>query len=139
MNRKSFLLGCLALTFLSGSALAEVPGIDKNSLAALDKQVGVVMEGYNTKNWKTFYGAGWADQTKAMQNEQTFNALYTNMYLKQYGTLKNRKISESKSSFGPMNAVLFYDADFSIKKGKLAVNFFKEGGKWKIQQVQVSP
>lgn len=139
MNRKSFLLGCLALTFLTGSAQAEVPGIDKATLAGLDKQVGVVMEGYNAKNWKTFYGSGWADQTKAMQNEQTFNVLYTNMYLKQYGTLKNRKINESKSSFGPMNAVLLYDADFSIKKGKLAVNWFKEGGKWKIQQVQVSP
>lgn len=139
MNRKSFLLGCLTLTFLNGASLADVPGVDKATLAALDKQVGTVMEGYNAKNWKAFYGSGWAEQTRVMQNEQTFNALYTNMSLKQYGTLKSRKINESQSSFGPMNAVLFYDADFSVKKGKLAVNFFKEGGKWKIQQLQVNP
>lgn len=139
MNRKNFLLGCLALTFLSGSALADVPGVDKATLAGLDKQVGTVMEGYNANNWKAFYGSNWAEQTKAIQTEQAFTTLYTNMYLKQYGTLKNRKINESKSSFGPMNAVLFYDADFSKKKGKLAVNWFKEGGKWKIQQLQVNP
>ena len=139
MNRKNFLLGCLTISLLSGSALADVPGVDKATLAALDKQVGTVMEGYNANNWKTFYGSGWAQQTKAIQTEQTFTTLYTNMYLKQYGTLKNRKISESTSSFGPMNAVLIYNADFSKKKGKLAVNFFKEGGNWKIQQLQVTP
>ena len=38
-----------------------------------------------------------------------------------------------------MNAVLIYQATFSKKPGKLAVNFFKEGGKWKIQQLQVAP
>ena len=139
MNRRNFVLGCLTLTIVNGSALADVPGVDKATLAALDKQVGTVMEGYNANNWKAFYGSGWAQQTKAMQTEQTFNALYTNMYLKQYGTLKSRKISESTSSFGPMNAVLMYNADFSKKKGKLAVNFFKEGGQWKIQQLQVAP
>ena len=118
MNRKTFLLGCLALTLVTGSASAEVTGVD---------------------NWKAFYGSGWAQQTKAIQTEQTFTTLYTNMYLKQYGTLKSRKISESTSSFGPMNAVLMYDAEFSKKKGKLAVNWFKEGGTWKIQQLQVAP
>ncbi len=139
MNRKNFLMGCFALSLFTGSAQADVPGVDKATLASLDKQVGKVMEGYNANNWKAFYASGWAQQTKAIQTEQTFNALYTNMYLKQYGTLKNRKISESTSSFGPMNAVLMYDADFSKKKGKLAVNWFKEGGAWKIQQLQVSP
>ncbi len=139
MNRKTFLLGCLALNLLTGSARADVPGVDKATLAALDKQVGTVMEGYNANNWKAFYGSGWAQQTKAIQTEQTFKSLYSNMYLKDYGTLKNRKISDSASTFGPMNAVLIYNADFSKKKGKLAVNFFKEGGAWKIQQLQVTP
>jgi hypothetical protein len=138
MNRKNFLLGCLAVT-LSVSAVAEVPGVDKATLAGLDKQVGKVMDGYNANNWKAFYSSNWAEQTKAIQTEQAFNTLYSNMYLKQYGTLKSRKINESKSSFGPMNAVLFYDAEFSKKKGKLAVNWFKEGGNWKIQQLQVTP
>ena len=86
MNRKNFLMGCFALSLLTGSAQADVPGVDKATLASLDKQVGKVMEGYNANNWKAFYASGWAQQTKAIQTEQTFNALYTNMYLKQYGT-----------------------------------------------------
>lgn len=139
MNRKSFLLGCAALSMLTSLALAEVPGVDKATLAGLDKEVGKVMDGYNASNWKTFYNSSWAQQTKAIQTEQTFNTLYTNMYIKQYGTLKSRKVLESASSFGPMNAVLIYEASFSKKNGKLAVNFFKEGGKWKIQQLQVAP
>lgn len=139
MNRKSFLLGCAALCLLPSLALAEVPGVDKATLAGLDKEVGKVMEGYNANSWKAFYNSSWCQQTKAIQTEQTFSTLYSNMYLKQYGTLKSRKINEGKSTFGPMNAVLFYDATFSSKPGKLAVNFFKEGGKWKIQQLQVNP
>ncbi|MBS2033372.1 hypothetical protein JST97_00175 [bacterium] len=139
MKPKTFLLGCAALCLLPSLALADVPGVDKATLGGLDKEVGKVMDGYNANNWKAFYNSSWAQQTKAIQTEQTFNTLYSNMYLKQYGTLKSRKVLDSASSFGPMNAVLIYEASFSKKAGKLAVNFFKEGGKWKIQQLQVAP
>ena len=142
MQRKNFLkVTCagLALACLPWLAGADVPGIDKAGLAALDAQVGKVMEGYNSGSWKAFYGSGWAEQTKAIQTEQTFTTLYKNMYLKQYGTLKSRKINESKSTFSDMVGLIVYDAQFSNKKGTLAVNFFKEGGQYKIQQVQVQP
>ncbi|MBT9584550.1 hypothetical protein IV102_14495 [bacterium] len=59
--------------------------------------------------------------------------------MKQYGTLKSRKINESKSTFSDRVGLIVYDAQFSQKKGTLAVNFFKEGGQYKIQQVQVQP
>ena len=97
------------------------------------------MEGYNANSWKGFYGSGWAQQTKAIQTEQTFKVLYTDMYLKQYGTLKSRVVDEKRSSFSDMNGLLVYNGVFSKKKGSLSVNFFKEGGAWKIQQLQVGP
>lgn len=139
MNRTSFLLAATAFCFYPLLGYADVPGIDKAALAGLDKQVGQVMEGYNANNWKGFYGSGWAQQTKALQTEQTFNALYTNMYLKQYGTLKSRAIDEKRSTFSTMNGLIVYNGVFSKKKGSLSVNFFKEGGAWKIQQLQVGP
>lgn len=139
MNRKSFLMAATAFCLLPLLGYAEVPGIDKAALAGLDQQVGKVMEGYNANSWKGFYGSGWAEQTKAIQTEQTFNALYTNMYLKQYGTLKSRAVDEKRSTFSTMNGLIVYNAVFSKKKGSLSVNFFKEGGAWKIQQLQVGP
>ncbi len=139
MNRQTFLKMTVALACLPILASADVPGIGKPALAALDAQVGKAMEGYNASNWKTFYAAGWAEQTKAIQTPQTFDTLYKNMYLKQYGTLKSRKINESKSTFSDMVGLIVYDAQFSSKKGTLAVNFFKENGKYKIQQLQVQP
>jgi hypothetical protein len=142
MQRKTFLkvsaVG-LAVGLLPWLAHGDVFGIDKTALAALDTQVSTVVEGYNKGNWKTFYGAGWCDQTKSIQTEQTFNALYKNMAMKEYGTLKSRKINESRSTFSDVNGLIVYDAEFSKKKGILAVNFFKEGGKYKIQQVQMQP
>ena len=142
MYRKNFLkLTCagLALCLLPWLAGADVYGIDKAQLAALDAQVGKAMDAYNASDWKGFYGSGWADQMKALQTQQVFDALYKNGYLKQYGTLKSRKIIDSRSTFSDMNGLIVYDAEFSKKKGTLAVNFFKEGGKYKFQQIQVQP
>ncbi len=82
MHRKNFLKVAwagLALAFFPWVAGADVVGIDKAGLAALDAQVGKVMDGYNSGSWKAFYGSGWADQTKAIQTEQTFTTLCKNM------------------------------------------------------------
>lgn len=128
-----------SVALLSVVSFADVPGLDKNTLAVLDAQIDKVMAGYNGNNWKAFYASGWADQTKALQTEQTFNTLYTNMYLKQFGTLKSKKLNEGESSFSPQVGLLVYNAEFSKKKGRLCVNFFKEGGQYKIQQLQVQP
>ncbi len=56
-----------------------------------------------------------------------------------YGTLKSKTLVQSKSALADMNGLFVYDAVFSKKTGTLAVNFMKEGGAWKVQQVQVNP
>jgi len=116
-----------------------VPGIDKQSLAALDAQVGKVMDAYNAQNWKAFYGGGWAEQTKALQTEQTFTALYKNLAMKNFGTLKSKTMVEGESTFSEMVGLIVYKGQFSKKPGKLSVNFFKEGGTYKIQQLRIDP
>lgn len=142
MNRRNFLKRTCVATILgftlTGQSYAEVPGIDKAQLDALDKVVGTTMDAYNSKNWKGFY-ASWADMMKGIQTEQAFNSLYVNMYHRDYGTLKSRTIDESRSTFSEVNGLIVYKAVFSKKSGSLAVNFFKENGKYKVQQVQVNP
>ncbi len=142
MNRRTFLghacVAALAGLTLTNSARAEVFGIEQPQLSALDKVVGTTMEAYNKKNWKGFYAA-WADMMKGIQTEQAFNSLYVNMYHRDYGTLKSRTIDESRSTFSEVNGLIVYKAVFSKKSGSLAVNFFKENGQYKIQQVQINP
>jgi hypothetical protein len=138
MTRNRFLTLGLALVLGAGQVFADVPGISKEELKALDAVVGTTMDGYNAKNPKQFYST-WAEQMKAVQTPQAFQSLYVNMYHKDYGTLKSRTIDESRSTFSEVNGLIMYHAVFSKKKGTLAVNFFKEGGKYKVQQVQVNP
>ena len=129
---------------LAAVALAAVPSLPaqadalQDNFKALDPLVGKAMEAYNAKNWKQFY-ANWADQVKGIQTEVAFNGLYVGMYHKQYGTFKARKLVEAKSTFTDAIGLLVYNADFSSKKGTLSVNFFKEGGKFKIQQIRIGP
>ena len=138
MTRSRFLTLGLATLLWAGQAFADVPGISKEELKGLDTVVGTTMDGYNAKNHKQFYST-WADQMKSIQTAQAFQSLYVNMYHKDYGTLKSRTIDESRSTFSEVNGLIMYNAVFSKKKGTLAVNFFKEGGKYKVQQVQVNP
>lgn len=138
MTRSRFLTLGLAALLWSGQASADVPGISKEELKALDAVVGTTMDGYNAKNHKQFYST-WAGQMKSIQTPQAFQSFYVDRCHKDYGTLKSRTIDESRSTFSEVNGLIMYNAVFSKKKGTLAVNFFKEGGKYKVQQVQVNP
>jgi hypothetical protein len=138
MNLKSILstlAGAAACVHLAG---AEVPGAPADVVKTADAKVGRAMQGYNAKNSKAFY-KDWAQQMKAIQTDQAFNSLYVNMYHKDYGTYQSGTIDESRSTFADMNGLLVYKAKFSKKPGTLSVNFFKEGGDYKIQQIQVGP
>jgi len=126
----------MAMSVFAQAAFADV---DAKMLKELEPKVDKAIAGYNAKNWKAFYGAGWADQVKALQTEQVFTSLYTNNYMKTYGALKSKTLDQSKSTIADTNGLLVYNAVFSKKKGTLAVNFFKENGVFKIQQVQVNP
>lgn len=136
MQRRDFVKMAVALAaFPSLPALAASL---QDNFKVLDPLVGKAMAAYNAKNWKNFY-AGWADQVKSIQTELAFSSMYVGMYHKQYGAFKSRKLVEAKSTFNDMMGLLVYNAEFSAKKGQLSVNFFKEGGKYKIQQIRIDP
>lgn len=140
MNRRSMLVGMLSATVavasFAGGAWAD-DAFDAE-FKKQDARVNGLMDAYNAKNWKKFY-VGWADQVKALQTEQVFTALYTNQAHSQFGAYKSRTLNREKSTFNDVVGLLVYDAQFAKKKGTLSVNFFKENGEYKFQQVRIDP
>lgn len=140
MKRREFtalLLGAAALT-LTRPALGKelAPGLSEETFKTLDAMVDKVIKAYNAGNWKAFY----ADYAKAMSGiatEQAFNSLYTNMYKKQFGDIKSRKLNTSRTTMPGENGLTVYDVTCSKKNAVLSVNWMKENGQWKVQQVQL--
>lgn len=140
MKRRQFtamLLGAAALTLtrpVLGQELA--PGLSEETFKNLDAMVENIVKSYNSNSWKPFF-KDYARAMSALATEQTFNALYTNNFKKSFGDIKSRKLNTSRTSFPAENGVLIYDVTCSKKNGILAVNWMKEGGQWKVQQVQL--
>ena len=138
MNRKQFLGALMGALFLSGVSFAEVPGADAAALKGLEAKVDNCMTAYNAKNWKNFF-KDYAKMVAAICTEQTFKTLYVNTAHKDFGAYKSRSRDDSRSTFSDMNGLLVYKAVFAKKTGTLSVNFFKEDGEWKVQQVRIDP
>lgn len=141
MNRRQFnaLLLSAAMLSLTGGAQAKelAPGLTEEMFKTLDPVVERLVKAYNEGNWKAFY-ADYAKAMSALATEQSFNSLYTNMYKKQFGTIKTRKLNTQRTTMpSEMNGLIVYDVTCSKKNGVLAVNWMKEDGKWKVQQVQL--
>lgn len=140
MNRRQLLKGLGAVAVASGlnaKAFALGEGFQEN-FKALDPKVEELLKAYNAKSWKKFY-VGWADQMKALQTEQVFNALYINQAHPKFGAYKSRTVIEGQSVFNDVTGLLVYDAVFAKGKALLSVNFFKENGQYKFQQVRIDP
>ncbi len=138
MNRKQFLGALLSALVVTQVASADVPGADAAALKALEAKVDNCMSAYNAKNWKNFF-KDYAKMVAAICTEQTFNSLYVNLAHKDFGAYKSRTRDDSRSSFSEANGLLVYKGAFAKKSGTLSVNFFKEVGDWKIQQVRIDP
>lgn len=140
MKRREFtalLLGAAALILTRPAQSKELaPGLSEETYKALDAMVENVVKSYNAGSWKPFF-KDYAKAMSALATEQTFAALYTNNYKKSFGDIKSRKLNSSRTTFPAENGVLIYDVTCSKKNGILAVNWMKEGGQWKIQQVQL--
>ncbi|MCA9792321.1 MAG: hypothetical protein KC910_11020 [Candidatus Eremiobacteraeota bacterium] len=136
------LLMALMAAMVLGSGLASAddlaPGLSPDRFKSMDGMVDRAMAAYNADNWKKFYSE-WAQMMASICTEQAYTSLYKGQYKKNYGNFKSKKLIASRSVVADMNGLLVYEAAFD-KGGKLdlAVNFFKEGDIYKIQQIQVN-
>ncbi len=106
-------------------------------MKAIDAIVSKAMKAYNEGDHKKFF----ADYAKAMSviaNEQTFNALYKMGAMATFGKFKSMKFIEKGSVTKGDFLLINYEGTFDKKKGLIQVNFMKEDGKYRIQQLQIN-
>lgn len=141
MLRRNAIVGLIALGLFSTSLsaiAADVPGGMSPALfKTLDGRVGEAMTAYNAGDWQKFY-KDYSKTLAATETKLAFDTLYTNMARKQFGNFKSRKLNPARSSFpsGMPNGLLEYNATMDKGPAILDVNFVKEGGDYKIQQIQ---
>lgn len=126
----------LVLGLLITPVWAELP--DPALLKRCEARVDQAMEGYNSKSWKDFFKE-FSKAGAAMGNEQSFNDVYVNKAMAEFGPYESRSIDDSRSIFKKTLGLLVYKAKFGKKWGTLNVNFLQEGGDWKIQQLRIDP
>ena len=131
--RTVMLAFCLLIVTL---AWADLP--DPAQLKKCEARVDQAMEAYNSKSWKDFF-KDFTRAGAALGNEQSFNDVYVNKAMGEFGTYESRTVDESRSVFKKTLGLLVYKAKFSKKWGTLNVNFAQEGGEWKIQQLRIDP
>jgi hypothetical protein len=106
-------------------------------LKITEPMVDNAMQGYNKEDHQAFY----KDYTKSMASvatESTFKMMVMNMWKKETGNYKSRKLIDSRCSFNDSAPLLVYEADFENAKKILSVNFLKEEDELKIVQIVVT-
>jgi hypothetical protein len=75
---------------------------------------------------------------KKLDNKQLFDALFK-PHKEKCGNYKKHTFQKQGSVQTDDLVLMVLDTEFVKKKAKVSVNFGKEGGKWKIQQVTFDP
>ena len=121
-----------ALAFLTASLHgAEAP-------KALDAIVENAMKGYNAGDAKVFF-ADYAKSLSAIATPATFDALYTNMAMKEFGKYVSKKLIPGESVAQGETPLLVFEAKFEKNaRVKLSINFLQEEGKPKLMQVTIA-
>ena len=103
----------------------------------LDAIVEKAMKGYNDGDAKVFF-ADYAKLLAAVATPATFDALYKNAALKEFGKFVSKKLVAGQSVVEGETPLLVYEAKFEKNpRVKLAVNFMQEEGKPKVMQVTI--
>lgn len=137
LGRRQFLGGCFLSLVISGWAQS-IHGIESQSLVQCESWIDQAMQAYNAKDWEAFF-KNYARSVSASCTEATFNSLYVDRAHKQYGSYQSRSLLPARSTFGAPVGLLVYQARFSEKNATLTVNFYREDGLWKIQQIRIDP
>ena len=75
---------------------------------------------------------------KSLDSKQLFNSLFK-PHKESCGNYKKHSFQKEGSVLTDDIALMVLDAEFDKKKAKVSVNFGKEEGKWKVQQVTIEP
>lgn len=103
----------------------------------LESIVENAMKGYNAGDAKVFF-ADYAKLLAAVAVPATFDALYKNGALKEFGKYESKKLIAAQSVVEGETPLLVFEAKFEKNpKVKLSVNFMKEEGKPKVMQVTI--
>lgn len=111
----------------------------KADLKKLEATMDKALKAYNEGDHKKFF-ADYAKAMRAIATEQTFNALYKEGAMKQFGKCKEkpaRKFLEKQSALTGEAILACWQAEFEKnKKVKISANFMKEGDAYKLMQIQ---
>ena len=104
---------------------------------ALDAIVEKTMKAYNEGDAKAFF-ADYAKALAGVATPATFDALYKNGALKEFGKYESKKLIAAQSVAAGETPLLVFEAKFEKNpKVKLSVNFMQEEGKPKVMQVTI--
>ena len=105
---------------------------------ALDAIVENAMKGYNAGDAKIFF-TDYAKSLSSIATPAMFDALYTNMAMKEFGKYVSKKLIAGESVVQGETPLLVYEAKFEKNpKVKLSINFMQEDGKPKLMQVTIA-
>lgn len=138
---KQFRVLMALLALMAGLATVNAAE-DKANVKDLETTIDGVMKAYNAGDWKAFF-KDYAKDMSAIASEPTFNAMYGPtgaMGTGKYGKfVKRLELIKDQSVLEGENVLAQWRAEFAkVKKAKISVNFIKEDGKYKIQQVTLS-
>ncbi|HMP02323.1 MAG TPA: hypothetical protein PKD86_15205 [Gemmatales bacterium] len=110
---------------------------DKANVKDLEAIIDAAMKAYNEADWKAFF-KDYSKDMAAIASEPTFKALYgPNAAMGQFGKfVKRLELIKDQSVLEGENVLAHWHAEFAKnKKVKISVNFVKEDGKYRIQQI----
>ena len=104
----------------------------------LESIVENAMKGYNAGDAKIFF-ADYAKSLSAVATPATFDALYTNMAMKEFGKYVSKKLIPGESVAQGETPLLVFEAKFEKNpRVKLSINFLQEEGRPKLMQVTIA-
>jgi hypothetical protein len=136
MKRLALVAGLMVVLLSRGSVTA---GEDKIDVKDLEKTLERALKAYNDDDHKKFW-AEFCSAANALKTKETFDALYTNGYKKEFGKfVKRGDLLKDKSTLDGDLGLVRYKAEFANnKKLEIDVNWVKEDKKIKFMQILVN-
>jgi hypothetical protein len=135
MKRLALVTGLIVVLLSRASVTA---GAEKIDVKELEKAVERALKAYDDDDHKKFW-AEFCTAANALKTKETFDALYTNGFKKQYGKcVKRGELLKDKSTLDGELGLVRYKAEFEKdKKAEIDINWVKEDNKIKFMQILI--